>query len=215
VSDDEELAKGLGPLAALTIGVGTMIGAGIFVLPGRAAVQAGPAVAVSFVVVNYVGAKETGCLQNVIVILLVAILTVFSILGFTQADLSTLQPFFPKGAEAILPGTALVFVSFLGFAKITTVTEEIKNPGRNLPLAVIGSVAIVTTMYATIIVALMSVINWDLLDRPTTRRAKRVERSIFEVGDPSLGMLAARVVAVRAPSLDQPFAQTLGACRCR
>ncbi len=50
MSGDEELAKDLGPLAALTIGAGTMIGAGIFVLPGEAAVAAGPIVALSFVV---------------------------------------------------------------------------------------------------------------------------------------------------------------------
>ncbi|MFC6614870.1 amino acid permease [Halopenitus salinus] len=258
-TDDEELAKDLGPLAALTIGVGTMIGAGIFVLPGEAAAVAGPLVAASFVVggvislftalsaselgtampkaggsyyyvnhalgplfgsiagmgnwiglafasafymlgfgsflielvalpavslgplalsrtqvaalvagaafvgVNYVGAKETGRLQNVIVILLVVILTAFSILGALTADLSTLRPFAPQGYDALLPGTALVFVSYLGFAKITTVAEEIKNPGRNLPLAIVGSVVIVTVMYAIIMVVLMGVINWELL----------------------------------------------------
>ena len=259
---DEELAKDLGPLAALTIGVGTMIGAGIFVLPGEAAAAAGPAVALSFVagglialftaisaselgtampkaggayyyvnhalgplfgsiagwgnwvglafasafytlgfgkylatfvgvptidlgllvlsqnqvgalfagivfiVVNYVGAKETGRLQNVIVVVLVGILTLFSILGFFAGDFSTLTPFFPEetgGAVAIMPATALIFVSYLGFAQITTVAEEIKNPGRNLPLAVIGSVALVTTMYAAIMVVLMGVVNWDRL----------------------------------------------------
>jgi amino acid transporter len=47
---DGELAKDLGLLSALTIGVGTMIGAGIFVLPGQAAAAAGPAVALSFVI---------------------------------------------------------------------------------------------------------------------------------------------------------------------
>ncbi|ELZ67107.1 cationic amino acid transporter [Haloferax prahovense DSM 18310] len=46
---DEELAKDLGPLAALTIGIGTMIGAGIFVLPGAAVQQAGPLAAAAFV----------------------------------------------------------------------------------------------------------------------------------------------------------------------
>jgi amino acid transporter/nucleotide-binding universal stress UspA family protein len=261
---DEELAKDLGPLAALTIGVGTMIGAGIFVLPRQAYQIAGPAIALSFVVggvislftalsaselgtampkaggsyyyvnhalgplfgsiagmgnwmglafasafymigfgdfvtalvavpaidlnvirisgtqvaaffagilfigINYVGAKETGRLQNVIVITLVAILTVFSILGFLQADLSTLKPFAPTkaGYGAVLPGTALVFVSFLGFAKITTVAEEIKNPGRNLPLAVVGSVVIVTTMYAILMIVMASVINWTELAAP-------------------------------------------------
>jgi amino acid transporter/nucleotide-binding universal stress UspA family protein len=264
---DEELAKDLGPLAALTIGVGTMIGAGIFVLPGQAAAIAGPVVAMSFVIggiisiftalsaselgtampkaggsyyyvnhalgplfgsiagmgnwmglafasafymlgfggflveivavpavsvgavaltstqvaalvagagfvgVNYVGAKETGRLQNIIVITLVAILTVFTVLGLLNADLSTLTPFTPEetgGYGAILPGTALVFVSFLGFAKITTVAEEIKNPGRNLPIAVVGSVVIVTVMYAVIMVTLMAVINWRELGASKT-----------------------------------------------
>ncbi|MHB9288504.1 amino acid permease [Halobacteriales archaeon Cl-PHB] len=261
---DEELAKDLGPLAALTIGVGTMIGAGIFVLPGEAAGIAGPLVALSFVVggvisiftalsaselgtampkagggyyyvnhalgplfgsiagmgnwmglafasafymigfggflvelvglpaiglgvttlsptqvaallagvafvvVNYIGAKETGRLQNLIVITLVLILTLFSILGAMNADLSTLRPFAPFGYGQLLPGTALVFVSFLGFAKITTVAEEIKNPGRNLPLAIVGSVVIVTVMYAIIMVVLMGVVNWDLLANSDT-----------------------------------------------
>jgi amino acid transporter/nucleotide-binding universal stress UspA family protein len=259
---DEELAKDLGLLSALTIGVGTMIGAGIFVLPGQAAAAAGPAVALSFVVggvislftalsaselgtampkaggsyyyvnhalgplfgsiagwgnwmglafasafytlgfgeylatfvplptfavagvgltefqvgalfaglafvaVNYVGAKETGGVQIVIVTLLVGILTVFAALGVLQADVSTLRPFFPPetgGAAAVLPATGLVFVSFLGFAKITTVAEELKNPGRNLPLAVVGSVVIVTAMYAIIMVVLMGVVNWRQL----------------------------------------------------
>jgi len=261
---EEELAKDLGPLAALTIGVGTMIGAGIFVLPGEAAAVAGPLVAVSFIVggvisiftalsaselgtampqaggsyyyvnhalgplfgsiagmgnwiglafasafymigfggflielvsvpsvslgiltltstqvaalvagllfvfINYVGAKETGRIQNIIVITLVAILTFFTILGALNADFSTLRPFAPQGYDALLPGTALVFVSFLGFAKITTVAEEIKNPSRNLPLAIIGSVVIVTVMYGIIMVVLMGVINWDVLAESNT-----------------------------------------------
>ena len=291
---DQELAKDLGPLAALTIGVGTMIGAGIFVLPGQAAAAAGPAVALSFVAggvislftamsaselgtampkaggsyyyvnhalgplfgsiagwgnwmglafasafytlgfgeylatflpmpdvtttlgplgtlglssfqvgallaglvfigVNYVGAKETGRLQTIIVVILVGILTVFSILGALQADLSTLRPFFPEetgGAGAILPGTALVFVSFLGFAKITTVAEELKNPGRNLPLAVIGSVLIVTTMYAIIMVVLMGVINWKQLAPEFTTTP------VLDVADVAFGAVGLAAVGI-------------------
>ncbi len=259
---NEELAKDLGLLSALTIGIGTMIGAGIFVLPGEAAVAAGPAVALSFVVggiislftalsaselgtampkaggsyyyvnhalgplfgsvagwgnwmglafasafytlgfgeylatflpipalmlgpvgltsfqvgallagaafiaVNYIGAKETGSVQIIIVTFLVGILTIFSVLGIFQTDLSTLRPFFPAetgGVSAVFPATGLVFVSFLGFAKITTVAEELKNPGRNLPLAVVGSVVIVTVMYGIIMVILMGVVNWQQL----------------------------------------------------
>jgi len=252
-----ELAKDLGLLEALTIGVGTMIGAGIFVLPGPATAVAGPAVAAAFVVggvisiftamsaselgtampkaggsyyyvnhalgplfgsiaglgnwmglafasafyaigfgsyvagflpdlsvqlaglavsqkqvyalvagalfiaVNYIGAKETGRLQNVIVITLVGILAVFIAASAGHADLTTLTPLAPKGWGAVLPATALVFVSFLGFAKITTVAEEIKNPGRNLPRAIIGSVVIVTVIYAVIMLLINAVLPWQ------------------------------------------------------
>ncbi|WP_276259736.1 amino acid permease [Haloglomus litoreum] len=291
MTDDEELAKDLGLLSALTIGVGTMIGAGIFVLPGQAAAAAGPAVALSFVVggvislftalsaselgtampkaggsyyyvnhalgplfgsvagwgnwmglafasafytlgfgeylatflplpaltipgigiglstfqtgallagaafiaVNYVGAKETGNVQIVIVTLLVGILTVFSVLGIMQADLSTLRPFFPSetgGAAAILPATGLVFVSFLGFAKITTVAEELKNPGRNLPLAVVGSVVIVTVMYAIIMVVLMGVINWRQLGPDFT------STPVLDVAEIAFGTVGVAAVGV-------------------
>jgi hypothetical protein len=116
----------------------------------------------TFIAVNYVAAKETGSVQVVIVTILVGILTVFSILGVLQADIATLRPFFPAetgGAAAVLPTTGLVFVSLLGFAKTTTVAEELRNPGRNLPLAVVGSVLTVTVMYATITVVPMGVVD--------------------------------------------------------
>ncbi|EMA05884.1 amino acid permease [Haloferax denitrificans] len=257
---DEELAKDLGLLSALTIGIGTMIGAGIFVLPGVAASTAGPVVVASFVVgglialvnalsvselgtampkagggyyyvnralgplfgsiaglgdwmglafasafysigfgqylatlvpmpeflflnevqvgalvagavfvgVNYIGAKETGGVQTVIVTVLLAILALFAVQGWLSFDFATLVGdggLAPFGYGAILPGTALVFVSFLGYAKIATVAEELKNPGRNLPLAVIGSVAIVTVLYAILVSIMLGVVPWPDLSQ--------------------------------------------------
>ncbi len=66
MSDDEELAKSLGLVSAMTIGIGTMIGAGIFVLPGVAANDAGPVVVASFLIgggvamVNALSVSELG-----------------------------------------------------------------------------------------------------------------------------------------------------------
>ncbi|MFC6837247.1 amino acid permease [Halomarina ordinaria] len=257
---DEELAKDLGLVSAMTIGIGTMIGAGIFVLPGVAARAAGPVVVVSFVVggviamvnalsvselgtampkagggyyyvnralgplfgsiaglgdwmglafasafysigfgqylttlapvpgiaflsdiqvgalvagsafvfVNYVGAKETGGVQTVIVTLLLAILGLFALQGWLSFDYATLTGeggLAPLGYGAVLPGTALVFVSFLGYAKIATVAEELKNPGRNLPIAIIGSVAIVTVLYAILVSIMLGVVPWPELSQ--------------------------------------------------
>ena len=266
---DDELAKDLGLVSAMTIGIGTMIGAGIFVLPGVAAQEAGPVVVVSFVVggviamvnalsiselgtampkagggyyyvnralgpmfgsvaglgdwmglafasafysigfgqylstlapipgflflndiqigaliagaifvaVNYIGAKETGGIQTVIVFTLLAILGVFAIAGWLSFDYATLVGsggLAPEGTGAILPATALVFVSFLGYAKIATVAEEMKNPGRNLPIAIIGSVAIVTVIYAILVTVMLGVVPWPelSLDAPVADAAR-------------------------------------------
>jgi amino acid transporter/nucleotide-binding universal stress UspA family protein len=251
---DEELAKDLGPLAALTIGVGTMIGAGIFVLPGNAINEAGWFAVVSFVLgggialltafsaselgtamprsggayfyvnralgplfgsiagwanwlglafasafymvgfgeyisaiftlgsqlslgpialptvktiaflggvlfvlVNYIGAKETGRLQNIIVIILVAILAVFTAVGALRADPANLPP--RSGFGPMMTTTGLIFVSYLGFVQITSVAEEIKEPGKNLPRAVIGSVLLVTSIYALVLIIMAAAVE--------------------------------------------------------
>jgi len=67
-----------------------------------------------------------------------------------------------------------VFVSFLGYAKIATVAEELKNPGRNLLIAIIGSVAIVTVLYAILVTLMLGVVSWPELsqDAPVAQAAQ-------------------------------------------
>ncbi|MFW6383933.1 MAG: amino acid permease, partial [Halodesulfurarchaeum sp.] len=308
---EDELAKDLGLVSAMTIGIGTMVGAGIFVLPGVAANEAGPIVVLSFVAggviamvnalsiselatampkagggyyyinralgplfgsiagmgdwiglafasafysigfgqylvvfvslpelwflnqiqigaliagvlfvgVNYIGAKETGGVQTVIVFLLLGILTVFAIAGFTKFDYATLAGqggLAPYGYGAILPGTALVFVSFLGYAKIATVGEELKNPGRNLPIALIGSVGIVTVLYAVIVSVMLGVVHWqDLsLDAPVAQAARvAFPTSIGPVTGVAAGATAAMTLGALLATASSANASILASAR--
>jgi amino acid transporter/nucleotide-binding universal stress UspA family protein len=189
--------KALGPMFGSIAGMGDWMGLAfasafycigfgqylaVFVgLPGVAflnPIQMGALVAgVIFVAVNYIGAKETGGIQTVIVFILLSILTAFAVAGFFSFDYATLVGdggLTPFGTGAILPGTALVFVSFLGYAKIATVAEELKNPGRNLPIAIIGSVALVTVVYAILVTTMLGVIPWPELsqDAPVAQAAE-------------------------------------------
>ncbi len=109
---------------------------------------------VLLIILNIVGAKESGRTQVVVVLTLFAILGGFSLFGFFNIDTANLNPFFPLGTEPIFTTTALVFVSFLGFVKIAAVAEEIKNPAKNLPRALIGSVALVTVLYVVILLVI-------------------------------------------------------------
>jgi len=106
---------------------------------------------IALTALNVVGARESGRTQRFVVFVLLGILGVFAIWGAVRLEPGNLIPFFPLGVDPILPTTALVFVSFLGFVKIAAVAEEIENPSKNLPRTLIGSVAIVTVLYVLIL----------------------------------------------------------------
>ncbi|MFU8802380.1 MAG: hypothetical protein ACNA8W_01090 [Bradymonadaceae bacterium] len=94
-------------------------------VPGPVAAAVG---GVLLVLLNLIGAKKTGRTQFYIVVVLLAILGVFSVGGLFHIEPANFAPFFPRGTSPIFSTTALVFVSFLGFVKIAAVSEEIKNP---------------------------------------------------------------------------------------
>ncbi|MBS3761299.1 APC family permease [Halodesulfurarchaeum sp.] len=210
--------KGLGPLFGSIAGLGNWLGLafatafyavgfGNYVAPLMASLplhlgyvsalplsgaQVGGLVAASvFIAVNYLSTDGTGDLQNVIVIVLLGILGAFIALGATQTDLATLRPFFPKGQGAILPTTALVFVSYLGFAQIATVAGEIKEPGRNLPRAMVGGVLLVTIIYAVSMLILLGVVPLERVAGSGTAIATGAETifGAFGVGVVGVGML--------------------------
>jgi L-asparagine transporter-like permease len=144
-------------VAPLVIGILPPLGIGPLPLSGPQ--LGGLVAAVLFIGVNYLSTKGTGDLQNVIVIVLLGILGLFILLGVTQADVATLRPLFPEGPESVFPATALVFVSYLGFAQVATVAGEIKQPGTNLPRAMVGGVLLVTAVYAVSMVILLGVVE--------------------------------------------------------
>jgi amino acid transporter/nucleotide-binding universal stress UspA family protein len=133
-----------------------------------------------FVLINYVGAKETGRLQNIIVVLLIGILTVFTLLGTLRAEPSNL----PAATDVVttLETTGLIFVSYLGFVQITSVAEEIKDPGKNLPRAVIGSVVIVTVIYALVLVIMSAAVPPGFIADIISSNAEN-PIAVVEVGD--------------------------------
>lgn len=284
---NQELARDLGFLEAYTIGLGTMIGAGIFVLPSIAANQAGPASMVSFFAgglvsllaalslselatgmpkaggsyyyvnralgpffgsivgwgmwagltfasafymigfgqyllpglgqyvsflagwgeigitvaalvmaafltgVNFYGVKETGALQNVIVLTLVALILAF--LGFGIANGPTVQEFNPYGWPAVAATIGTVYVTFIGFEVIATSAEEIKNPSRNLPLAMIAAVVTPTLMYVGVMYVSTGTLSLDALTSSKIPVADVAEEFLGSIG--SLLMIVGAVLA--------------------
>ena len=97
--------------------------------------------------VNLAGSRESGILNDVLVVIKLAILAIFVAFGITHVSSSNFIPFAPKGAVGVLQGSALIFFAYAGFARITLVGEEVKDPKKTVPKAIILALGISTLVY--------------------------------------------------------------------
>jgi len=185
------ISRGLGTLAGTVVGLSLwfglvfatafyLVGFGYYAVDTLAelgvAVGGGLAVPVAllagavFTVLNVTGTENAAKLQNGVVALLLSILSVFLLYGSLDAvgligTPSAPERFMPFGPVPVLTTAALVFTSYLGFAQVATVAGEMEQPGRNLPLAMVGSVVIVGVMYVvTVFVATSAIPSGELAD---------------------------------------------------
>ncbi len=106
---------------------------------------------VAFTALNIVSVKHTSRFQVLLVITLLAILICFVFLGARGVNADRYTGFTDKGWAAVLATAGLVFISFGGLTKIASIAEEVKHPGRNLPLGMILAWFVVTLFYVTVV----------------------------------------------------------------
>ncbi|MFB0508858.1 MAG: amino acid permease, partial [bacterium] len=121
-----------------------------------------------FILINLIGIKEAGTVQIVLVLGLFAALLLYIILGLPAIKAQNLLPFAPKGFSAILSTAGFVFVSYGGLLKIASLAEEVKNPGKTIPLGMILSHLIVTLLYMIVVFVTTGVLSGDKLDYSLT-----------------------------------------------
>jgi basic amino acid/polyamine antiporter, APA family len=86
----------------------------------------------------------------VMVVVTIAVLLLIIAVGVTEVSTSNWDPFFPFGASGIIGGAALVFFAFIGFDIVATTAEEARDPQRDMPRGILGSLAITTVLYVTV-----------------------------------------------------------------
>lgn len=142
-----------------------LLGIGIFVTllnPGMGEIQI-KLIAVGcclfFMFVNIAGVKQAGRFQTWLVLALIAILFLYVFRGFVFVKAARFAPFMPFGMAPVFATAGLVFVSFGGLTKICSVAEEVKNPGRNIPLGMFLAFAVVIFLYAAVIFVTVGILN--------------------------------------------------------
>lgn len=121
-----------------------------------------------FVFVNIIGIKGSGRVQVVLVFSILAALLVYLIFGLPSVQVHHLIPFAPNGVQAIFATAGFVFVSYGGLINVASVAEEVKNPGRVLPLGMILSIIVVGLFYFLVIFVTTGVLGSASLDNSLT-----------------------------------------------
>ena len=110
------------------------------------------------------GVRESARANNIMVVVKLLALALFIGAGLTKINPANYHPFAPNGFEGIHHGAAIVFFAYIGFDAISTAAEETKNPQRNLPIGILGGLAICTVIYIIVGAVLTGMVKYTELD---------------------------------------------------
>jgi amino acid transporter/mannitol/fructose-specific phosphotransferase system IIA component (Ntr-type) len=121
-----------------------------------------------FIIINLIGIKEAARIQVVLVIALFALMLLYVVRGLPAIDIHNFKPFAPHGLGAVFSTAGFVFISYGGLLKVAAIAEEIKNPGRTIPLAMISSLLVVTLFYILVVFVTTGVLSAAELNHSLT-----------------------------------------------
>jgi len=110
-----------------------------------------------------VGVKESARVNAVMVMLKLVILFFFVYAGMKYVRPENWSPFMPNGFAGVWVGASLIFFAYIGFDAISTAAEECRKPSRDLPIGILGSLAICTVIYVAVALVLTGMVPWDKL----------------------------------------------------
>jgi basic amino acid/polyamine antiporter, APA family len=109
------------------------------------------------------GIRITAKANIVIVIITLAVLLIVIAVGGPEVDTGNWSPFTPFGWSGVVSGAAVVFFAYVGFDIVATTAEETRNPQRDMPIGIIGSLAIVTVLYIAVSAVITGMRPYDQL----------------------------------------------------
>ncbi|HET9271191.1 MAG TPA: amino acid permease [Vicinamibacterales bacterium] len=137
------------------------------------------------------GARESSTVNNVMVVVKLLALALFVGAGLTAISPANYTPFAPNGFTGIHQGAAIVFFAYIGFDAISTAGEETRNPQRNLPIGILGGLAICTLIYVIVGAVLTGMVPYQQL-----AVADPLAEALKLTGFGSVGMIVALGAAV-------------------
>ncbi len=140
---------------------------GVFNLPGAF-------IALFITTLLIIGIKESASFNNIVVIVKVSVVLMFIVIGAMYLNPGNWHPFLPEntgkfgqfGWSGILHGAGIIFFAFIGFDAVSTAAQEARNPQRDMPIGILGSLAICTVLYIAVVIVLTGVMHYSRLNVP-------------------------------------------------
>lgn len=149
------------PWETVRLGDGTVIEGGLINLPAIIIVCL-----LSLVLIR--GTKESATMNNILVVLKVAVVLIFIALGWSHINPDNYDPYIPAntgqfehfGWTGISTGAAVVFFAFIGFDAVSTAAQEAKNPQKGMPIGILGSLVVCTILYVLFAHVMTGLVNY-------------------------------------------------------
>ncbi|HTH52249.1 MAG TPA: amino acid permease [Pyrinomonadaceae bacterium] len=190
------LALSKGPFdPPIPVGDGTFVH-GILNLPGLLI-----AVAVTLLLIR--GIKESASFNSIIVIVKVLVVVLFIVAGIgyvnsgnilhqtCPADNPGCSPFVPYGWSGVITGAAVIFFAYIGFDAVSTAAQEAKNPQRDMPIGIMGSLAICTVLYILVAGIMVGLVDYKELTNAAAPIAVAIDAALKQAKGTTMGTVLA------------------------
>ncbi len=140
-------------------------------------------VVIVFAIINLRGTKETGTIGTVITVIVLVIMGIFVIGGWSYLQGTPSEPVSSSiGILGIFAATAYLFELYLGAEAVAAAQAEVKNPGKNIPLAIVLSAIVLIALYTSVVVVAVGIVPPDILSHQTSPIAFVAEQALGPAG---------------------------------
>ena len=182
----------VGPWNTVTLADGSQV-SGIINLPGLLI-----SVAVTLLLIK--GIKESASFNSVIVLVKVLVVVLFIIAGIGYVNKGNMgigctpgtpgcAEFMPFGFGGVITGAAVIFFAYIGFDAVSTAAQEARNPQRDMPIGIIGSLAICTVLYVLVAGIMVGLVDYKLLTNAAAPIAVAVDAALQQAQGTTMGTI--------------------------
>ena len=158
------------------------------------------------------GIKESASFNLGMVAIKLVVLGFFLTVSASHVDTANWHPFIPNGFSGVAAGAAVVFFAYIGFDAISTTAEETRNPQRDMPIGIIGSLIVCTVIYILVAMVFTGMISYPALKatlaneqaEPLTLAMKHVNMANWMVGVVAFGSVVAHTAVLLVFQMGQP-----------